>query len=69
MMSVFVNSRPPAGIGWDIWRGVIGSSYLAAAVFNSVYTLPRSSELDEYAEGALVRFPPGLHVERVHAER
>jgi hypothetical protein len=56
MMSVFVNSRPPAGIGWDIWRGVIGLSYLAAAVFNSVYTLPRSSELDEYAEGAWFGF-------------
>jgi len=31
---------------------LIGLSYLAAAGFNAIYTLPRSDELDSYADGA-----------------
>jgi hypothetical protein len=51
-------SRPTAGLGWDVWRAVIGLAYLAAA-FNTVYTLPRSDEegmFDDYAEGAWFGF-------------
>jgi len=47
--------RPFAGTGWNVWRGLIGFAYLAAAVFNGIYTLPRTNEpdlLDGYAEGA-----------------
>lgn len=46
------NGRKFGGTGWNIWRGFIGVAYLAFAVFNTVYTLPRSHELDGYAEGA-----------------
>jgi hypothetical protein len=49
-------SRTLAGAGWDIWRAVVGLAYVSAAVFNAVYTLPRSDELDEYAEGAWFGF-------------
>ena len=38
------------------WRGVLGVLYLAAAVFNAVFTLPRSHELHGYAEGAWFGF-------------
>ncbi len=31
--------------GWNVWRGFIGLAYLAAAVFNIVYTLPRQDEV------------------------
>lgn len=47
--------RPLAGTAWNVWRGVIGFAYLAAAVFNGIYTLPRTDEpglLEGYAEGA-----------------
>ena len=49
-------SRPLAGAGWDFWRAVVGLAYVAAAVFNAVYTLPRSDELDDYADGAWFGF-------------
>lgn len=51
--------RRAAGVGWDVWRAVVGLAYLAAAAFNTVYTLPRSDEeevFDGYAEGAWFEF-------------
>ncbi len=49
-------SRPVGGTGWNLWRAFIGLAYLAAAVFNAIYTLPRSDELDGYADGAWFGF-------------
>jgi hypothetical protein len=49
-------SRPMASRGWTLWRAVVGVAYLASAVFNTVYTLPRSDELDGYADGAWFGF-------------
>lgn len=51
----FVPHRRLGGPGWNVWRGVVGAFYLAAAVFNLTYTLPRTDEaglLDGYADGA-----------------
>ncbi len=48
--------RKLGGAGWNVWRIFIGVAYLAAAVFNTVYTLPRSDQLDGYAEGAWFGF-------------
>lgn len=48
--------RKVGGIGWNIWRIFIGLAYLAAAAFNTIYTLPRSDQLDGYAEGAWFSF-------------
>jgi hypothetical protein len=50
------SSRTFGGLGWNLWRAFIGIAYLAAAVFNTVYTLPRSDQLDGYAEGAWFPF-------------
>lgn len=44
------------GVGWNAWRAFIGVAYLAAAIFNTIYTLPRSDELDGYADGAWFPF-------------
>lgn len=49
-------SRREAGTGWHVWRATIGITYLAAAVFNIVYTFPRGDELDGYADGAWFGF-------------
>lgn len=50
-------SRRKVGkVGWNAWRAFIGLAYLAAAAFNTVYTLPRSDQLDGYAEGAWFPF-------------
>ncbi|MDH3683743.1 MAG: hypothetical protein OEV40_27795 [Acidimicrobiia bacterium] len=49
-------ARRIGGRDWNIWRGLVGLAYLATAVFNAIYTLPRSSELDGYAEGAWFGF-------------
>jgi hypothetical protein len=49
-------ARRIASLPWNVWRGFIGIAYLAAAIFNTVYTLPRSDELDGYAEGAWFAF-------------
>ena len=51
-----LDSRPVAGPGWSLWRAVVGIAYLASATFNFVYTLPRSDELDSYADGAWFPF-------------
>lgn len=48
--------RKTGGVGWNIWRTIIGLAYLAAAAFNTIYTLPRSDQLDGYAEGAWFPF-------------
>jgi hypothetical protein len=48
--------RKLAGGGWNVWRAFIGFAYLTAAVFNTIYTLPRSNQLDGYAEGAWFPF-------------
>lgn len=50
------SDRCVGGIGWNVWRAVIGFACLAAAVFNTIYTLPRSNQLDGYAEGAWFPF-------------
>lgn len=50
------SGRPTGRGSWNVWRAVIGLGYLAAAVFNAVYTLPRSDELDGYADGAWFGF-------------
>lgn len=50
------STRTIGGTGWNIWRAFIGIAYLAAAVFNTVYTLPRSDQLDGYADGAWFPF-------------
>lgn len=42
---------------WNAWRAFIGLAYLAAAVFNGVYTMPRvDTGLDGYADGAWFAF-------------
>lgn len=51
-----LGARPIGRKGWNVWRAVIGLSYLAAAGFNVVYTLPRTEELDGYADGAWFGF-------------
>lgn len=51
----WTENRPVAGTRWNIWRGFVGAFYLAAAVFNALYTLPKSDESDllgDYADGA-----------------
>ncbi len=51
--------RPIGGTGWNIWRAVVGLLYLAAAVFNLIYTLPRTDEpglLEGFADGAWFGF-------------
>jgi hypothetical protein len=51
----WAEDRPVAGSGWNTWRGVVGGFYLAAAVFNALYTVPKTGEpdlLDGYADGA-----------------
>ncbi len=51
--------RPVGGAGWNVWRGIIGVFYLAAALFNAGYTLPRTGEPDllaGYADGAWFGF-------------
>lgn len=48
--------RRLASIGWNIWRGIVGVFYLASAVFNAIYALPRNDELDGYDEGAWFGF-------------
>ena len=55
----FAPHRRLGGAAWNVWRGFIGVFYLAAAVFNLTYTLPRTNEaglLDGYAEGAWFGF-------------
>jgi hypothetical protein len=49
-------ARPVATKPWRLWRALIACAYLAAAGFNTVYTLPRSDELDGYADGAWFGF-------------
>jgi hypothetical protein len=51
-----LDARPPGRKGWNAWRAVIGVAYLAAAGFNAVYTLPRTDQLDGYADGAWFGF-------------
>lgn len=55
----FASGRRIGGTAWNVWRAVIGVFYLAAAVFNLTYTLPRSNEADifeGYADGAWFGF-------------
>lgn len=55
----FAPHRRLGGPGWNAWRGVVGLFYLAAAVFNLTYTLPKTDEaglLDGYADGAWFGF-------------
>lgn len=56
----FGSKRKVASAGWNTWRAFIGFAYLAAAVFNTIYTLPRSDQLDGYAEGAWFGFLEGF---------
>jgi len=49
-------SRQLAGAGSNFWRAVVGLAYVAAAVFDAAYTLLRSDELDDYADGAWFGF-------------
>lgn len=52
-------TRPLGRTGFNTWRGLIGVAYLAAALFNGLYTLPRTDEanlLDGYADGAWFAF-------------
>jgi len=49
-------NRQVGGVGWNVWRAVVGIAYLGFAAFNAAYTLPRSHELDGYAEGAWFPF-------------
>lgn len=51
-----MRNRKLASPAWQLWRAFIGIAYLAAAVFNTLYTLPRSDQLDGYAEGAWFSF-------------
>ncbi len=51
-----MNRRKPAGPAWNGWRIFMGLAYVAAAVFNSTYTLQHANELDGYAEGAWFGF-------------
>ena len=48
--------RKLGGTPWNAWRIFMGVAYLAAAIFNTAYTLPRSDQLDGYAEGAWFAF-------------
>ncbi len=57
-MSV-AHGRKLGGTGWNVWRSVIGTFYLGAAVFNLTYTLPGSDGprfFDGYADGAWFPF-------------
>ncbi|MGI9612000.1 MAG: hypothetical protein ACR2QO_03760 [Acidimicrobiales bacterium] len=49
-------TRPLGRKGWNVWRAVVGLAYLAAAGFNTAYTLRRIDELDGYADGAWFGF-------------
>lgn len=51
-----LEGRAIGGAGWNLWRALVGVAYLAAAAFNVGYTLPRSDELDGYADGAWFGF-------------
>jgi len=55
-MTTWASRRKLGGIGWNVWRTFIGIAYLAAASFNTTYTLSHTSELDGYAEGAWFAF-------------
>ncbi len=55
-LPVRATARPVATALWRRWRAVIVLAYLAAAGFNTMYTLPRSDELDAYADGAWFGF-------------
>ena len=50
----------PLGQGrWNVWRGIVAGFYLASAVFNGVFTLPRADDgevFDGYADGAWFSF-------------
>ena len=46
-----VDRRANAGLGWNVWRGVIGLGYLVAAGFNLFFTLPRA-DLSWFAANA-----------------
>ena len=59
------SNRAVGGVGWNIWRAFIGLAYLAAAVFNTTYTLPRSDQLDGYAEGAWFPFLEDIQLKGV----
>jgi hypothetical protein len=55
----FAPQRRIGGTAWNVWRGFIGIFYLAAAVFNLTYTLPRATEselFEGYATGAWFGF-------------
>lgn len=39
-MTAQQQARRPGGIGWNIWRAIVGATYLAAAAFNLFFTLP-----------------------------
>lgn len=47
-----LDARPVGTRAWNGWRAFVGLAYLGAAGFNTIYTLPRSDELDGYADGA-----------------
>ncbi|NND02110.1 MAG: hypothetical protein HKN91_04935 [Acidimicrobiia bacterium] len=55
-LRAWASTRPLATAPWRIWRALIAIAYLAAAIFNAIYTLPRSDELDGYADGAWFGF-------------
>lgn len=55
----FAPQRRIGGTGWNVWRGIVGVFYLVAAAFNTIYTLPKTTEaglLDGYADGAWFGF-------------
>lgn len=55
----FAPGRRTGGTVANVWRGVIGLFYLAAAVFNLTYTLPRARDaeiFEGYADGAWFGF-------------
>lgn len=55
----FAPGRRNGGTASNIWRAVIGVFYLAAAVFNLTYTLPRAGDaeiFEGYASGAWFGF-------------
>ncbi len=55
-LRAWASARPIATAPWRLWRAMVAVAYLAAAIFNALYTLPRSDELDGYADGAWFGF-------------
>ena len=60
--------RKAGRLGWNLWRALIGVGYLAAAGFNSFFTLPHGN-LEWFADGAWSPFLADFVRNVVHPHR